>query len=111
VPLRPFDEPLEAEVSLCAMVATLQRWLVVVLMSITLLTIFGLPGCYPHTQTRLQAYSSYRASPTEAARKALADAKRAEWEGVLACEAVLAALLAFWFFLYARVERRLQNEN
>ena len=87
------------------MLASIIKWSLLVLISMTILTMLGLPGCYPSTRTRMQAFSEYHDSPNEKTKEKLEAAKRAEWKGIAVMEVLLAVFLGFGFFAYARISR------
>ena len=84
------------------------KWPLLILMSITILTMLGLPGCYD-SRRRMVAHGHYYDSPSDATRKEFRDAKLADWKDIAIYEAVLAAFLGLTLFVYLRLEKATEN--
>ncbi len=86
------------------------KWPLVVIMSVTILTMLGFPGCYD-SRRRMVAHSHYYESPGDATRKEVQDAKRADWRDIAIYEALLAGFLGLTVFVYLRVEKRAEKNE
>jgi len=88
----------------------MKKWVLLVLMCTTLLTMLGFPGCYD-SRRRAAASGHYYDAPSEATRKELRDAKQSDWRDIAAYEAVLAGFFALSLFVYIRSERVADREQ
>ena len=86
------------------------KWPLLVLMSITILTMLGFPGCYD-SKRRTMAHSHYHDSPSVATRQELREAKLADWKEIAIYEAALAVCLGLTLFVYLRVEKLGANKK
>jgi hypothetical protein len=83
----------------------MNKWALLLFMSLTFLTMIGLPGLVD-SERRAIAIRNYRSTPSEATLKELKDAKRADIKSVLRFEIVLAILLGTSIFVYVRLEKQ-----
>ena len=89
----------------------MMKWPLLILMSITILTMLGFPGCYD-SRRRAVARRHFYDSPNDVTRRELRQAKVADWKDIGVYEAVLGGLLGATLFAYFRVQKAAdKNEN
>jgi len=86
------------------------KWPLLILMSITVLTMLGFPGCYD-SKRRMVAASRYYVSPGETTKRDLREAKLGDWKDIAIYEGALGSLFVVTFLAYLKVEKTANKDE